>query len=205
MVKWCNARSEKESRVPAYYTDESLTTVYKTGKIEPYVKWDSGYRLPTEAEWEKAARGGAGGHRFAWSDADTISHERANFYSYWEGGHPLYTNDLSTTEGYHPTYHTGPEPYTAPVGSFAPNGYGIYDMIGNMWEWCWDWYKANYYGTSPGTDPHGPTTGANRVGRGGGSDEYGDYCRVAGRYWSFIPETENVLLGFRTVLPVGQP
>jgi len=203
MVKWCNARSQMESRTPAYYTDYGLTTIYKISKVEPYVKWDSGYRLPTEAEWEKAGRGGAGGHRFPWSDVETISHERANFYSYWEGGTNFYFYDLSATEGYHPTYFVDPEPYTAPVGSFAPNGYGIHDMAGNMWEWCWDWYKANYYSSSPGTDPHGPATGANRVGRGGGNDDYAGYCRVASRYFAWAPEGMNVLWGFRTVLPVN--
>jgi formylglycine-generating enzyme required for sulfatase activity len=64
-VKWCNARSQKEGLTPCYYTDSGLTVVYKTGQVAPYVKWTViGYRLPTEAEWEKAARGGASGHRF---------------------------------------------------------------------------------------------------------------------------------------------
>jgi len=205
MVKWCNARSQMEGRTPAYYTDSDLTAIFKTSWVEPYVKWNTGYRLPTEAEWEKAARGGASGHRFPWSDADTISHERANFFSYWVSGQPFYSYDLSTEEGYHPSYHVDPEPYTAPVGSFAPNGYGIYDMAGNIWEWCWDWYKANYYGSSPATNPTGPATGINRLGRGGGNDDYAGYCRVASRYFAWNPATGNVLWGFRTVLPVGQP
>jgi formylglycine-generating enzyme required for sulfatase activity len=205
MVRWCNARSQMESRTPAYYTDESLTTIYKTEMTEPYVKWDSGYRLPTEAEWEKGARGGASGHRFPWSDVDTISHNQANFYSNWTNNQPGYSYDLSTTEGYHTNYFVGAEPYTAPVGSFAPNGYGIYDMAGNIWEWCWDWYRANYYSSSPGTNPHGYPTGVNRVGRGGGNDDYAGYCRVASRYFAWDPATQNVLWGFRAVLPVGQP
>ncbi len=205
MVKWCNARSEKENRTPAYYTDAGLTTIYKSGKVDPYVKWDAGYRLPTEAEWEKAGRGGANGQRFPWADTNSIAHNRANFFSYWETTVPFYDYDLSTTNGYHPTYHVGSEPYTAPVGSFAPNGYGLYDMAGNMWEWCWDWYRGNYYSSSPGTDPHGPATGANRVGRGGGNDDYAGYCRTASRYFAFPPEGMNVLWGFRALLPAGQP
>jgi formylglycine-generating enzyme required for sulfatase activity len=71
-VKWCNARSDKEGRVPAYYTDAGLSTRYRSGQVAPYVNWNSGYRLPTEAEWEKAARGGASGQRFPWGN--TITH-----------------------------------------------------------------------------------------------------------------------------------
>src|SRR5260221_10535074 len=82
VVKWCNARSEKEGLTPAYYTSAAQTTVYRSGTNDlasNFVNWNSGYRLPTEAEWEKAARGGASGHRFPWADADTISWSRANY------------------------------------------------------------------------------------------------------------------------------
>ncbi|NLH73967.1 MAG: formylglycine-generating enzyme family protein, partial [Verrucomicrobia bacterium] len=202
-VKWCNARSEKEGRVPAYYTDAAHTQVYRTAGYSylknECVKWDAGYRLPTEAEWEKAARGGLEGKRFPWGD--TIRHSQANYYSYWDGGKPFYSYDASATEGYHPKYAVGDYPYTSPVGSFAPNGYGLYDMAGNVWELCWDWYDAAYYSSSPGSDPRGPASGSERVVRGGGWQFHAGYCRVTDRFSGWPP---NYLLGFRCVLPAGQ-
>jgi len=155
MVKWSNARSEKEGRTAAYYTEGAQTNVYRTGRtnvLNDWVKWTAGYRLPTEAEWEKAARGGASGHRFPWSDVDTISHSRANYYADTNS----YAYDVSPTQGYHPTYAVGGYPYTSPVGSFGANGYGLYDMAGNVFGWCWDWHDSAYYSSSPSTDPRGP-------------------------------------------------
>jgi sulfatase modifying factor 1 len=152
VVKWCNARSEKEGLMPAYYTDARQTNVYRTGWIDllnDSVKWDAGYRLPTEAEWEKAARGGGVEHRFPWTDMDTISHSRANYYAT-----NRYAYDSSPTWGYHPTFAEGTA-RTSPVGSFAPNGYGLYDMAGNVWERCWDWFDQNYYSSSAAIDPRG--------------------------------------------------
>ena len=196
-VKWCNARSEKEGRVPAYYTDAGLSVRYRTGQVAPYVKWSTGYRLPTEAEWEKAARGGLSGQRFPWGN--TISWGQANYYA----NPSAYAYDINPTAGYNPTFATGDYPNTNPVGYFAANGYGLYDMAGNVWQWCWDLYGYDYYGSGSQTDPHGPTTGEGRVDRGG-SWEYVAYdCRSAFR-WSYGPLYSNIDFGFRSALPPGQ-
>lgn len=193
MVKWCNARSEMEGRTPAYYTDAGLTQVYKMGQVAPYVNWYAGYRLPTESEWEKAARGGASGHRFPWADVDTITHSQANYYS--DSSFPY---DISPTRQYDPPFVDGVMPYTSPVGSFAPNGYGLYDMAGNVWEWCWDW--AGTYPSAPQTDPRGPDTGSTRVGRGGNWNYYAEHCRNSYRYGN-SPDYSATNIGFRSALP----
>ncbi len=201
-VKWCNARSEKEGRVPAYYTSTALTGVYRSGLVNVengngWVKWNTGYRLPTEAEWEKAARGGLSGRRFPWGD--TITHAQANYYS-----SSSYAYDISPTRTYHPSYATGAWPYTSPVDFFAANAYGLHDMAGNVSEWCWDWYSSAFYSSSPGTDPRGPATGSRRVNRGGGWNDYAIYCRTAYRY-SLYPSDRPNNIGFRSVLPPSQP
>ena len=200
-VKWCNARSEMEGRTPAYYTDAGLTTCYRSGQVAPYVNWNMGYRLPTEAEWEKAARGAASGHRFPWGDTDNITHSRANYYGYpaSSGG---YAYDLAPY-GYHPTFTTNGTPYTSPVGYFAANGYGLYDMAGNVFEWCWDWYGT--YSSASLADPRGPASGSYRVLRGGGWNNGGALgCRAACRAIN-SPAYTDLDVGFRCVLPSGQP
>lgn len=193
-VKWCNARSQSEGRTPAYYTDSTLTHVYKTGQTAPYVKWDAnGYRLPTEAEWEKAARGGLSGKRFPWGD--TITHLQANYNSRTNEYY-----DISVTRGYHPTYATGGMPYTSPVASFSPNGYGLFDLAGNVSEWCWDWFTGGWYSDAGATqlDPRGPPTGSVRIIRGGGWGSNANYLRCACRY-SVAPTEQYPDVGFRCV------
>jgi len=164
-VKWCNARSEREGRTPCYYTDATRSTIYKSGTNDlanDCVNWAAnGYRLPTEAEWERAARGGVNGFRFPWG-GDTISQARANYFANTLN----YNYDYGPT-GYNPIYSTGDMPYTSPVGAFARNAFGLYDMAGNLAEWCWDWYSRYYYQSSPSTDPRGPSTATYRTTRGG--------------------------------------
>lgn len=190
-VKWANARSEIEGLTPCYTI---FGYVYRLGEGVPECNWKAnGYRLPTEAEWEKAARGGATGHRFPWSDSDEIQHVRA---SYESRNNEAY--DTSRTNGTHPDYREGGTPNTSPVGSFAPNGYGLYDMAGNVYERCWDWYDKNYYLTSPVMNPHGPALGSDRVLRGGYWDYIAYRCRVASRCRS-QPGYMSNYIGFRLV------
>lgn len=182
VVKWCNARSEKEGLTPCYYTDATQATVYRTGQIDlqdAFVNWSAnGYRLPTEAEWEKAARGGLVGNRYPWGN--TISSANASY--------------VDNTGDY---IDPGP---TGPVGHYPPNGYGLYDMVGNVWEWCWDWYSPDYYGSpGSGNNPHGPSSGSLRMERACGWDYSASYLRCACRFPGDLPSASHINGGFRCV------
>jgi formylglycine-generating enzyme required for sulfatase activity len=213
-IKWCNARSEKEksegrATAPCYYTNATRTdaAIYRSGKIDLLdvaVDWSAnGYRLPTEAEWEKAARGGLSNTRFPWASPTTISHTEANFF-----GVNVDLRDAfdKGPVGYIPQYQTAPLPYTSPVGSFATNNYGLFDMAGNVREWCWDWYLRTYYSDAVShgltNNPHGPLTKpviAYRVMRGGSYDQVAASARCADR--DSTPPTTTAFsdIGFRCV------
>jgi formylglycine-generating enzyme len=166
--------------------DNEPVTQVSFADVQAYAKW-AGKRLPTEAEFEYAARGGLEGKTYSWGDDLHPSGKyMANF---WQGSFP--------------EKNTSADGFTSrsPVASFPPNGYGLYDITGNVWEWTTDWFSPYYYTHSPTDNPTGPDTGEEKVIRGGSWLCCSNYCagyRVASRQHTPVDSGLNNL-GFRCV------
>ncbi len=161
-VTWCNARSQKEGRTPCYNLSDWSCNFAANG-----------YRLPTNTEWEYAARGGLSSKRFPWGDI--IDHTRANY-----SGAPSSCTYDQGYDGVDTRYATGGEPYTSPAGAFAANGYGLYDILGNVWEWNNDSF------------------GSARLTRGGNWHSYADSLLYRMGAW-YGSDTNDNSFGFRSV------
>ncbi len=162
-ITYCNKRSEMEGLTPCYNgSGDDITCNFDA----------DGYRLPTEAEWEYAARGGLKSHNYRYSGSN-----RADEVAWYE-----------KNSGFKPMA----------VAQKKPNELGIYDLSGNIWEWCWEWYDENYYKNSPAVNPGGPSSGKKRSYRGGGCCGREQFLRNTARY-SLEPSFKRFDMGFRVV------
>ena len=174
-IEFCNKLSEKENRQPVYtITGRVPATGYPIESANVTVDWSKdGYRLPTEAEWEYAAKGGNGSPgNYTYAGSNNV--DEVAWYD---------DNSFGSTRL---------------VGTKAANGLGIYDMSGNVWEWCWDWYGD--YSSDTQTDPQGASSGSDRVIRGGNWDNSAGNVRSAFRY-NYYPSNRHGYVGFRLVRP----
>lgn len=177
------ARPEGKGSGIADRLDHPVVHVSHTDALA-YCAW-AGVRLPTEAEWECAARGGLVGKRFVWGDE--LTPDGTHMCNIWQGTFPTHNTAEDRFEG------------TAPVDSFKPNGFGLYNIAGNVWEWCADWWTTKHPGERPIIDPVGPQHGTARVMRGGSYLCHHSYCnryRVAARS-SNTPDSSTGNCGFR--------
>jgi len=183
VVEFCNKLSEKNGLKPYYNIDKNREDPNKNNSDK--IKWTvtivggNGFRLPTEAEWEYACRGGT---TTVFHYGNKLDSTMANF----NGNYPYNADKGVYREK------------TTDVGSFKPNAYGLYDMHGNTWEWCFDWYYEAYYSRSPVNNPKGSDRGDDRVLRGGSWFHYGSYLRSASRI-HFFPSARCNDIGFRLV------
>ncbi|WP_461245852.1 formylglycine-generating enzyme family protein [Treponema sp. R6D11] len=188
-IVFCNKLSIKEGLNPVYSINGSTnpsnwgnipTNSNETWNAAAMDKNKSGYRLPTEAEWEYACRAGT---ITPFNTGDNITTDQSNY----NGNFPYNGNVTGINRG-----------QTTPVENFAPNAYGLYDMHGNLNEWCWDWYKADI--TEDNANPTGVANGTSRVERGGYWGDAGQYLRSAYRGKN-APNTRSYMIGFRLVRP----
>ena len=171
--------------IAGYFTDYPDHPVVNVNwaQASAYAAW-AGKSLPTEAEWEYAARGGLQGKIYSWGNEPPGN--QCNWMSY----SGALSSKMAPIMSF---FKRG----TLPVGSFAANGYGLYDMAGNVWEWCMDWHGD--YSAEPQQNPQGPASGAEHILRGGGwSDNIGDAMRVTWRGWG-QPNDKANHVGFRCV------
>jgi formylglycine-generating enzyme required for sulfatase activity len=145
------------------------------------------YRLPTEAEWEYACRAGTTTRYYSGDDPETLAKAANVTDATAKVKFPDWKYTIKSSDGY---------VFTAPVGKFKPNAFGLHDMHGNAWQWCADWYGAEYYAASPADDPNGPDSGDGRVLRGGSWYYRPSSTRSASRF-GITPVNRGFLMGFR--------
>ncbi len=178
-VDFCNKLSLRDGLQPCYTINMNGSTSLYNNIVTVTCDWTkNGWRLPTEAEWEYAAKAG--------TSTDFYSGQLTNPYC-----SPL-DNNLNSIAW----YCGNSSSKTHNVGGKAPNAFGLYDMSGNVWEWCWDWYGSSYYSGGAMTHPKGPTSGTYRVLRGGSWHSYAYICRSAFRYY-YPPDIRYYYNGFR--------